>query len=105
MSNFRTKRPMANITKDRSRYFRFYASLAADVDLFNDGPQFDAASSSSTNVGTAEIHVFGGGNLVVQRLDGTNVTLASVPSGWVLPIEVGKLIFAGTTATNIMVLW
>lgn len=99
MGQLITKRPFKNVTKGRSGVYKMYAAVGADVDLYAEG------YGQGTKCPCAEIHVFGGGNLVVQRPDGTNVTLLSVPSGWVLPIEAGKLISAGTTATNILVLW
>lgn len=94
----RHKRPLKNITEKRSRFYIHYAAVA-NTDLYAVGP------NDSEEVPCAEIHVYGAGDLVVTRVDGTNVTIAGIPAGAVLPIEAKALVAAGSTATNVLVLW
>lgn len=93
-----TKRPMSNPTKLRGRHYVFYTSVA-NTNLYTAGP------STGTNIPCAEIHVFGAGDLVVTRVDGTNVTFTGLPAGAVLPVEAGALVASGSTATNVLVIW
>lgn len=94
-----SKRPLSNITALRARHFKFYATVPADVDLYADGPMQD------TTLPCAEIHVLGAGNLSLRTVAGATVTIVGIPAGWVLPVEASRLLTAGTTATNILVLW
>lgn len=103
MANLVTRRPLKNVTKDRSRHFKFYASVGADISMALVGSQFDGSTGS--NMPCAEIHVLGAGNLAVRKVDGTTETIQGIPAGWVLPIEVTHILTAGTTATNILVLF
>lgn len=91
-------RPLKNITRGRSRFFRYYTTVT-NQDLYAQGP------NDGEDVPPAEIHVYGAGDLVVTRVDGTNVTLAGLPAGTVLPIEIRALVASGSTATNVLVLW
>lgn len=91
-------RPLKNITKGRSRFFLFYATVS-NTDLYAVGP------NDGSQVPPAEVHVLGGGDLAVTRVDGTTVTIIGIPAGAVLPIEIRALVAAGSTATNVLVLW
>ena len=80
-----------------SRHFKHYATVASDTNLLTDGPG-----------GTPpfKIIVWGAGDLVVQRVDGTNITFSGLPAGALLDdIEPYQLISSGTTATEISVFW
>ncbi len=90
-------RALKNVTEKRSRHYRFYATVS-NTNLYTDGP------NSDEEVPCAEIHVYGAGDLVVTRVDGTNVTM-SLAAGAVLPIEARALVASGSTATNVLVLW
>jgi len=93
------RRPQQNTTRGRSRHYKHYAVIGADVNLYTEGPQ------TNVELPCAEIRVWGAGDLVVQRVDGVSVTFAGLPAGAVLPIEAAKIIDAGTTAANISVFW
>ncbi|OSP55723.1 hypothetical protein [Pseudoruegeria sp. SK021] len=54
---------------------------------------------------TRAIYVGGGGDLAVEFMSGTQVTLRGVPAGVILPIRLRKVLASGTSATNIIGLW
>lgn len=54
---------------------------------------------------TKYVWVGGAGALSVITEGGNTVTLAGVPAGTLLPIEVQLVRSTGTTATNIVALW
>jgi hypothetical protein len=54
---------------------------------------------------TRALYVGGGGNLAVRLQDGTELTLANMPAGTLLPIRVTRILATGTTATEIVGLW
>lgn len=63
--------------------------------------------SDSTLLGSVRaLYVGGAGDLVVEFSgnEGTNITLAAVPAGTLLPIRVSR-VRAATTATNIVALY
>jgi hypothetical protein len=51
------------------------------------------------------LYVGGGGDVAVRLQDGTEFTLANVPTGTLLPIRVIRVLATGTTATQIVGLW
>jgi hypothetical protein len=51
------------------------------------------------------LFVGGAGNVAVEMGSGDNVTFTGVPAGFILPIEVSKVLSTGTTATNIVALY
>ena len=53
---------------------------------------------------TRAVYVGGGGDLAVRLQDGTELTLANVPAGTLIPIRVTRVL-AGSTATQIVGLW
>jgi hypothetical protein len=88
-----------NQTKDRSTYFKFYAEVSGDIDLLADGP------SGLDETPCAEIHVFGEGDLQVEKMNGDTETIKGIPAGYALPISVKRVLASETTAENILVLW
>jgi hypothetical protein len=88
-----------NQTKDRSEFFKFYASATGDIDILGEGP------TGLDELPCAEVHIFTGGSLAVVRKDGVTVNLSSVPDGYMLPFTIIKILQTGTTATNILVMW
>jgi|MesohylFT_1024984.scaffolds.fasta_scaffold515953_1 hypothetical protein len=49
------------------------------------------------------LYIGGGGNVVVLAEDGnTAITFSTVPSGYILPVRVRRILVTGTTATNII---
>jgi hypothetical protein len=50
------------------------------------------------------LYVGTGGNVSVVMAGGQTVTFANVPAGMLLPIEVGRVLATGTTASNIVAL-
>jgi hypothetical protein len=47
-----------------------------------------------------------GGDITVDfRNSGTNITIAGVAAGSLLPIDVSRVYATGTTATDIVVIW
>lgn len=94
------KQPQSNTTRDRSRFFKYFDDASGgDIDLYDEGPM------DGSEMPCAEIHVLGDdGDLVVERVDGTSVTIP-VRGGAVLPISVRKIVSSGTTATGFLVLW
>jgi hypothetical protein len=50
---------------------------------------------------TRAVWVGGTGNLAVRYIDGTTDTIVGVPTGFLLPIRVDKVLATGTTATSI----
>jgi hypothetical protein len=59
---------------------------------------------SLTKVSRA-LYVCGTGNLSVLMMDGTTVTIPTVPAYTLLPLRVERVNFTGTSATNIRALW
>jgi hypothetical protein len=54
---------------------------------------------------TRALYVGGGGNLRVRLQDGSELTLANVPAGTLIPIRVVRVLATGTSATQIVGLW
>lgn len=50
------------------------------------------------------LYIGGTGDVAVVMVDGTSITLKSVPTGDVLPLRVRQVKATGTTATNIVAL-
>lgn len=63
---------------------------------------FAVTPSDSTVISTRAVYVGGGGDLAVVMASGETVTLASVPSGALLPLRVQKVMSTNTTATDIV---
>jgi hypothetical protein len=91
--------PQRNTARERSRHYKHYAAVAADIDLYTEGPL------TSVQLPCAEIRVWAAGDLVVERVDKTIVTFSGLPVGAVLPIEAAKIIDVGTTAIPFSVFW
>jgi nitrogen fixation protein len=70
-------------------------------------PEHGAAVVPGTDLAhvTRALYVGGGGNLAVRLQDGTELTLANMPAGTLLPIRVTRILATGTTATEIVGLW
>ena len=89
-----------------SIFYKFYTSFGADVDLVADSKGGTPGTSfGKEGVCCRRIVPFSSGNLVVQRSDGTNVTITAVTSGQVLDIQAQKIIASGTTVTAGLVHW
>ena len=58
--------------------------------------------SDSTEVGFSGLYVGGTGNLAVKTMDGTTLTFANVPTGYVLALAVVRVMSTNTTATSII---
>ena len=54
---------------------------------------------------TRALYVGGGGDVAVRLQDGTEITLANVPTGTLIPIRVIRVLATGTSATQIVGLW
>jgi len=54
---------------------------------------------------TRALYVGTAGNIALRMLDGTQVTLANVQGGTMLPIRVDRVLATGTTAGAIIALW
>lgn len=55
---------------------------------------------------TRALYVGGSGDIAVLMGEDTNsVVFASVPGGFILPIQVSKVLSTGTTATNVLALY
>ena len=54
---------------------------------------------------TRALYVGVGGDLAVRLQDGTELVLANVPTGTLLPIRVTRVLASGTSATQIVGLW
>lgn len=82
-------------------HFKFYSSFGADTDLQADGPVYQASKVQPCR----RITPFSAGNLVVQRPDGTNITITGVVFGQTLDLQCNKIISVGTTITAALVGW
>ena len=51
------------------------------------------------------LYVGGTGDVAVQFVDGTTAIFKAVPTGFILPIHVNKVLATGTTATAILGLY
>jgi hypothetical protein len=51
------------------------------------------------------LYVGVGGDVAVRMQDGTELMLANVPTGTLIPIRVARVLAAGTSATQIVALW
>lgn len=96
---YKSSFPKKNRTRERSAFFNFYADTTGDIDVIGDGPE------NGNDTPNAEIHVFGGGDLEVERGDGEVVIITDIPAGYVLPISVKRILDANSTATAILVLY
>ena len=54
---------------------------------------------------TRALYVGGGGDVRVRLQDGTELTLANMPTGTLIPIRVTRVLATGTSATQIVGLW
>jgi hypothetical protein len=54
---------------------------------------------------TRALYVGGAGHVAVRLQDGTELTLANVPAGTLIPIRVTRVLSTGTTAGQILGLW
>jgi len=73
-------------------------------------PAKNAESITPSDSGVIEscrgLWVGGAGDITVDfRLAGTNVTIAGVPAGTLLPIDVSRVYSTGTDATSILALY
>lgn len=59
-------------------------------------------TSDSTAVDFNGIYIGGAGNVKVDLLDGSTVTLTAVIVGTIYPLRVTKVYATGTTATNLV---
>lgn len=62
-------------------------------------------SDSTSLSGVRALYVGAGGDVTVQGGSGQSVLFKAVPTGAVLPIQAGKVMSTGTTATNIVALY
>jgi hypothetical protein len=83
--------------------FKLQAGRAAAVTPSNttDIPSINGGTSNNGCV----LYVGGAGNLTVDTVGGDTVTLAAVPAGSFIPVQVTRVYAAGTTATSIVALW
>jgi hypothetical protein len=81
-------------------------SFAKHTRSLTSPPEHGAAVVPDTDLGhvTRALYVGGGGDLHVRLQDGTELTLANVPTGTLLPIRVTRIL-SGTSATQIVGLW
>lgn len=98
MTEFRASRPFKP-TPGTCGFAKTYATVDADIDLMDQGPQ-------ANNTPPKKIIVWGGGVVVFQLAGGVTVTTPDLPEGAVLEdfSPVG-IVDSGTTATDIMVFW
>lgn len=82
--------------------FVHYAAVGADLDLQALDPKGQKRLCRRIAANGPAFGVVA--NLVVQRGDGTNVTMTIV-AGQTLEIQAKKIIAAGTTATNVSIYW
>lgn len=61
-------------------------------------------SDSTILPGVRGLYVGGAGNLAVTFNDDTTATLVGVLAGQIYPLQVKKVMFTGTSATNIVAL-
>ena len=54
---------------------------------------------------TRALYVGGGGDVAVRLQDGTELVLANVPTGTLIPIRVTRVLATDTSATQIVGLW
>jgi hypothetical protein len=82
--------------------FTHYAAVAADLDIQSLDPKGQKrlcrrVAANGPAVGAVA-------NIVLQRGDGTNVTMTIV-AGQTLEVAAKKIVAAGTTATNVSIYW
>lgn len=99
MPAYKSGFPKKNLTELRSGDLQFFASAAGDIDVIAQGGE------GGNDTPNAEIHIFGAGDLSVQKVNGQTETIVGIPAGHVLPISVKKIFAAGTTCTNILILY
>lgn len=75
-------------------------SLAASIEYFAVTPSDSTVFAGATR----QLFIGGAGDVVVRRLNGTNVTFTSVPAGSKLDIQCDQVRSTGTTATLIVAL-
>jgi len=92
------KRMQNNTTRDRSRFYKLFATATAAGDLLADG----VGPLTGTQLPCAEIHFIGGGAVTFTRPDGSTVGPVTVPAGYVFP---GEAIALSGAATNVLVFW
>ena len=72
-------------------------------------PEFGApvtpSNSSDLPYVSRALYVGGAGNIAIRLQDGTDLVLANVPTGTLLPIRAARVLASGTTATLIVELW
>lgn len=78
-----------------------YAAFGGDIDLSIAGPNNTSGGQDLPRL----ILIQSGGNIVLQRADGTSITTTGVTSGQELKVQAKKIISAGTTITRCTVYW
>ena len=68
------------------------------------GAEAITPGTSLTNV-SREIYVGVGGNIVVDFVNGSQVTLTAVPTGSRLPYRITNVVSAGTTASSLVAIY
>lgn len=71
------------------------------------GPMAEAFAITPNNSNdfaqtTRSLYVGGAGNVAIMSASGANTTFVAVPVGTVLPIRAQRVLFTGTTATNLV---
>jgi len=87
-----------NNTKDRSTFFKYFATAAGGINILAQGPP------GTTKTLNAQLQCFSAGDLNVTRIDGTVMTIPGIPAGAIVPISVLS-INAASTAGGFLVLW
>jgi hypothetical protein len=80
--------------------------ITADATAPAHGAQAVTPSDSTVLPGTRALYVGGAGNVaVVMSGNGATITFTGVTAGFILPVQVTKVMATNTTATNIVALW
>lgn len=70
-----------------------------------DGGAAVTPSDATILSGVRALYVGGAGDVAVTFNDGSTATFVGVVSGFILPVQVSRVMSTGTTATNIVALF
>jgi len=77
---------------------RVVADSSAGYDIVGNDPKGD-------NRPCRELHVLGNAAMVIVDADGNSVTLPDAGQPWVFPVQAQSITAAGSSATNVIVIW